>query len=86
MTAELRALEKVFSHEVERAVGPRPHGLPFQSRAAIYKRLAAQGLVEAVTVNFGSGPFAVSVSGYELTHAGRLLYCASCADDLESKT
>jgi hypothetical protein len=76
--AEVDALGKVFAHEIERAVGERRHNMPFQSKAAIFKRLAVQGLLEESSVMVGEPPIRVLVSGYELTHAGRFLYCSSC--------
>lgn len=70
--AEIQALEKVYVAEVE-------NRLPFQSKAAIYKRLRDQGLVQDMLVTFGQGnAFAVAVRGYQLTHTGRMLYCMSC--------
>ncbi len=67
----LKALEKVFVAEIEGR-------LPFQSKAAVYKRLRQQGLVDDMQRTFGSGWSAVTVRGYALTHAGRLLYCSQC--------
>jgi hypothetical protein len=72
----LSALEKVFAAEIEGR-------LPFQSKAIIYRDLLAAGLVSWMERKFGTGVFAVTVTGYELTHRGRLLYCASC-DDAEA--
>ena len=70
-SSTIKALEKVWIAEVEMR-------LPFTSRAAIYKRLAEQGLVLPYERSFGNPPFVVKVSGWQLSHAGRLLYCASC--------
>lgn len=69
---ELDALEKLFIAEIE-------DRLPFQSRAAIYKRLREQNLIHDMVVKFGM----VTVTGYQLTHAGRMLYCMSCKDEPE---
>lgn len=69
----LRALEKVFSAEIE-------NRLPFQSKASIYRDLLAAGLVQWTSCSFGNGWSAVTVSGYELTHAGQYLYCSNCED------
>lgn len=66
----LRALEKVFAAEI---VGH----LPFQSKAKIFAELCDVGLLEPMQRRFG-GRFPVTVSGYQLTHAGRITYCASC--------
>lgn len=69
--AELSALEKVFEAEINGR-------LPFQSKAKIFRRLCEGGYLEAMERRFGDGTFAVTVSGYQLTHAGRITYCASC--------
>ena len=68
----LKALEKVFGAEIE-------NRLPFQSKAKIYRELCDQGLLEPMERTFG-GRLPVTVSGYQLTHAGRLAYCISCDD------
>lgn len=78
---ELNALGLVYSNEVERAVCEPKHGFPFQSKAKIFKQLVAEGFLEERTVMHGASPFSVSFSGYELTHAGRLMYCMSCEDE-----
>jgi len=69
----LNALERVFSAEIE-------NRLPFQSKASVYRDLLAAGLVQRMESRIGSGWSAVMVTGYELTHAGRYLSCASCRD------
>jgi len=68
---EHQALENVYAAEVE-------NRLPFQSKAAIYKRLREYGLVQDMELVLGSGWSAVTVRGYQLTHAGRLTYCLNC--------
>ncbi len=70
----LNALEKVFAAEIEGR-------LPFQSKAKIYKDLEAEGLLEAVRHEIRFGPFVGEALGYELTHAGRYLYCSHCGGD-----
>lgn len=69
--AELNALEKVFAAEIE-------GHLPFQSKAKMFKQLAEDGLLAPMERRFGDGRWAVTVSGWQLTHAGRVLYCSSC--------
>ena len=69
----LNALGKVFTTEINGR-------LPFQSKASIYRDLLATGLVASMQRTFGQGWSAVTVSGYELTHAGRILYCYNCKD------
>jgi hypothetical protein len=71
--AELAALERVFAAEINGL-------LPFQSKARIYRNLCDKGLLADMRRVTGRGPFAVTFSGYELTHAGRFLYCSSCDD------
>lgn len=73
MTAKriMNALEKVFAAEIE-------NRLPFQSKARVFQDLAADGLLEPMERKFGAGWSAITVSGWQLTHAGRLLYCSSC--------
>jgi len=74
VSAELKMLEKLFAAEVSGT-------LPFQTRAAMIKRLHAHGLVQPMktTIPADKGcPFPVTIKGWQLTHAGRLMYCASC--------
>ena len=67
----LAALEQVFAAEI--------NGRMLQSKARIYPALAAQGYVEQVTDVLGAGTrFPVTVTGYVLTHAGRIAYCRQC--------
>lgn len=71
---ELAALEKIFAAEIE-------NRLPFQSKAKIYPQLSEDGLVAPMTRQFGADRFGpITVKGWQLTHAGRYLYCASCDD------
>lgn len=72
----LKALEKVFAAEIEGR-------LPLQSKALVYLDLYDEGLVEPMERTFG-GRFPVVARGWQLTHAGRLVYCTSC-DGQESK-
>lgn len=72
--ARFKALERIFAREIEGT-------LPFQSRAKIYDEMAADGLVEFGTFNLGKDRFGViKVSGWSLTHAGRISYCMNCRD------
>lgn len=71
MNREMQMLEKVWMAEVE-------NRLPFQTRAAMIKRLAAQGLVQPMETMVGKGHPQVRVTGWQLTHAGRVLYCSTC--------
>jgi len=67
----MNALEKVFAAEIN-------GHLPFQSKAAVFQKLADEGLLEPMERKFGTGWSAVTVKGWQLTHAGRLLYCSNC--------
>lgn len=68
----ISALEKVFAAEIE-------DRLPFQSKAAIYRQLCEDGLIESMERKLGGDRFGpITVTGYQLTHAGRFLYCSSC--------
>jgi hypothetical protein len=62
----LNALERVFAAEIN-------GHLPFQSKAVIFRELCDDGLIEPMERHFG-GRFPVTATGYQLTHAGRLLY------------
>jgi hypothetical protein len=77
--AELAILGRVYEREVSAALsgGERL----FQSRSKIAARLADEGFLERRSVTFGRGALAVTVKGYELTHAGRLAYCIFCDDE-----
>lgn len=70
--ATMLALEKVWAAEIEGR-------LPYQSRALVYVRLEQEGLVGECTRTF-PGRFAVTLNGWQLTHAGRILYCSHCSD------
>lgn len=71
MTKEVyQALEKVFAAEVDGL-------LPFQSKAKIFQELCEQGLLLPMEVVFG-GRFPVTVKGFQLSHAGRIMYCNEC--------
>lgn len=72
--AEMNALEKVFEAEIEGR-------LPFQSKAKVFSRLCDKGYLEPMDRRLGDGRFAVTVTGYQLSHLGRITYCASCADE-----
>ena len=67
----LKALEKVWAAEIE-------NRLPFQSKAKIYKSLEEDGLVAPMNLILHGDRFGTVISGWQLTHAGRLFYCSSC--------
>lgn len=66
-------LEKVFVAEIEGR-------LPFQSKSRLAKKLCDDGyLIHDVTSLPADRLGSVKVSGYWLSHKGRLAYCASCS-------
>jgi hypothetical protein len=70
----IKALERVFAAEID-------DRLPFQSKAAIYSQMCDDGLVQPMERHFGGDRFGpITVKGYQLTHAGRFLYCSSCPE------
>lgn len=72
--SELKALEKVFISEINNC-------LPLQSKAKIYSRLRDEGYLEDMSRVYGANErFPITVTGYQLTHLGRITYCASCRD------
>jgi hypothetical protein len=82
--AELDALGKIFANDIEQDLKPTGRTLPFQSKAKIFTKLEAEGLVRRDSMQIGSGWSAVTVEGWALTAAGHLMYCMSCADEDES--
>ena len=78
MSPELKYLERVFAAEIEGR-------LPFQARPSkMLTRLADDGLIQTMKCELGRDRFgAITVVGWQLTHAGRLLYCASCDGDVQ---
>lgn len=74
--AVIAALERVFVAEIEGR-------LPFQSKARIFSKLADDGLIQPMERRFGSDRFAVTAKGWELTHAGRILYCLECEGEAD---
>lgn len=71
--ADIAALERVFAAEIEGR-------LPFQSKAKIFKHLSEVGYLEPLECKFGHDRYSVVVTGYQLSHAGRLAYCLSCEE------
>lgn len=62
-------LEKVFEAEIAGL-------LPYQTKARLAQDMCDSGLLEFCEVKMG----AVTVSGYSLTHKGRMEYCEQCRD------
>jgi hypothetical protein len=78
--AELRMLGRAFEAEVSAALAKS--GIPglLQTKSALAKKLAADGLLAHRELDYG-GRFPVVIRGYSLTELGRLTYCMSCADE-----
>ncbi len=71
-------LEAAFEREVNDALSG---GLGiFQTQSKLAEKMAADGLLEPRAATLGRPPLMVTVRGYGLTHAGRMLYCMSCED------
>lgn len=66
--AELRILEQVFAAEIE--------GRRFQRKSKLVLALVERGLLQESLENRG----VFACTWYDLTHAGRLIYCTSCPD------
>lgn len=69
---------KILGAILEKEISNR---LPFQSKSKLLTELKEMGMVEPLNAVFGSGAFAVHVSGWNLTHRGRIAYCETCEDD-----
>ena len=76
MSPKMKYLERVWAAEIEGR-------LPFQARASkMLKLLAEEKLIQPMRTEFGRDRFgAIVVEGWQLTHAGRFLYCSTCTDD-----
>lgn len=69
---ELQILEKAFEAEVSAALSG--HGIHlFQTKSKVAKKLAEEGYLHFTEIDFQG----MTISGYELTHLGRLTYCSS---------
>jgi len=75
---QLRILEKIFQAEIEDRL---PCPLTRHSQKDLTAMVEAH-LIVAETITL-PGRFPVEVSGYCLTHTGRLLYCLDCKDEHE---
>ena len=71
---QLTLLERAFEAEIAAALSGGP-GV-FQTRSKAAKQLEADGYLSTATVPYG-GRMPATVTGYVLTHAGRLAYCSS---------
>ena len=83
--AELTLLEKLFEREVEAALNKWPSHL-LQTRSKVAAKLAEDGYLQTRRIQLPGdrlGP--IVVEGYELTHFGRLTYCATCSDEPDER-
>lgn len=72
---DLALLERAYAAEIGAALEGAPR--PMQTRAvARAEALVADGLLTKCVESWRG----VRIEGYELTHAGRFAYCASCDD------
>ncbi len=77
---EYLVLEKLFSKEIERALGPEwGKDLPSQIKSKYLHSLEEKGLVVKRETVLG-GTLPVIVKGWELTLAGNFAYCMNCHD------
>ena len=72
---ELNLLERAFAAEIGAAIEGTPRLVATKSKVAA--ALVSDGLL-AKCVEVWRG---VKFEGYELTHAGRFAYCATCDDE-----
>ena len=70
----MMVLERVWEAEIN-------NRLPFQSKAKACLDLCEEGLLLPMERTFGTGGSAVTAHGFQLTHAGRFLYCSNCEDE-----
>lgn len=74
---ELQILERAFAAEIDGALMGGPGVI--QTRSKVAKQLEDEGYLSTVTVAYG-GRIPVTVTGYVLTHAGRIAYCSTAAE------
>tara|TARA_R110000823_G_C15721597_1_gene478717 strand:- start:38 stop:277 length:240 start_codon:yes stop_codon:yes gene_type:complete len=73
---DLGLLERAFEAEIGAALEGTPRLMQTKATARA-DALVADGLL-AKCVEFWRG---IKIEGYELTHAGRFAYCATCEDE-----
>lgn len=72
-TKDLALLERAFAAEVRGAIQKCPRLMQTKATARA-DALVADGLLTKAAEMWSGA----RIEGYELTHAGRLLYCATC--------
>jgi len=75
---ELKMLERMFTAEIEHALGESRLPHCYQSNSKHMQTLKDKGLIETVSFRVGNDALACVVEGYVLTHYGRMVYCMSC--------
>lgn len=76
---DLKLLERIFEREISGTD-------PLQSTNARYPILEEMGYVTQATRHFKPDRFGpITITGWILTHAGRIAYCESCNGSLNSK-
>jgi len=76
---ELALLEKAFVAEIDSAKNDGIHLLQTKAHK-LADKLVNEGYLEKRTLQRNAGILTMSVTGYELTHLGRLTYCVSCPE------
>jgi len=74
---ELALLEKAFCAEINAAMNQGIHLLQTK-KAKLAEKLVNEGYLEKVALKRNAGGLTMTVTGYELTHQGRIAYCQSC--------
>jgi len=75
--ADLALLRRAFEAEINAALRKHPAAL-LQTRSKRALSLVARSYLVPAKVVL-PGRFAVTVAGFQLTHLGRLAYCAACS-------
>lgn len=75
---ELALLENAFFAEIDAAFNKGIHLL--QTKAKLAEKLVNEGYLEKRVIQIPVGMMTMTVTGYELTHLGRLTYCVSCPE------
>lgn len=75
---ELALLEKAFEAEVAHGVGECFTHI-MQTKSKLAEKLCEEGLLAKSSVKLDGWP-PVTISGYELTHLGRMSYCMTCEE------
>ena len=76
---ELALLERAFGNEISAALEGSPRLM--QTKSKLADELVAKGLLSKCVESWRGMKF----EGYELTHAGRFAYCATCEDELSRR-